>query len=69
MSATIQAPALVRYRRHPRPFKDSNGHTHSGLSEGAREKTCDRTTGHVLVINEKGITCTACGAEWHDYHH
>jgi len=58
----------IRYRPHPRPFRDSGEY---GPSDGqaAREKRCARTTGHVLIIVPKGIECSECGAEWHDYGH
>ena len=59
----VSTPKVTRYRRHPLPFKDAS------IGQGHREKVCERTKGHVLITNPKGILCLECGAEWHDYQH
>jgi len=59
---TTSAATITRYRRMPMLGDWSLG----ASSDKARQIHCDRNGGHVLVMKEGEIVCTACDAVWKD---
>ncbi len=58
----VDTLTTTRYRRMPRLEAYDMG----PASDAARQRHCDRADGHVLVLQEGEIVCTACNAVWRD---